>query len=104
MHDRWDLGAVDDRVGERLVDLQDVDGELPQVAERRVARTEVVDCNAHAEGAQVLEAPGRGFGILNEHAFGHLQDHLRCGESGSHQGVGDVADDVGCSQSGEPTG
>jgi len=38
-----------DRVGERLVDLEDVDGEAAQVAQRRIARAEVVDRDVYAE-------------------------------------------------------
>ena len=43
------LGRVGDRRDERAVDLQDVDRELAQVRERRVAGAEVVDRDADAE-------------------------------------------------------
>ena len=63
------LAEGDDRVGERPFvvvavgrddelarDLQDVDRELAQVAERRVARPEVVDGDPHAPLAERLRA------------------------------------------------
>ena len=44
------FGGVADPAHERLVDLQDVDRELLQVGDRRVAGAEVVDGQAHARG------------------------------------------------------
>jgi hypothetical protein len=60
--------AVDDRLGvpglaeagyERPVDLERVQGELPELGERRVAGAEVVDRQADAESAQGGEHLGR---------------------------------------------
>ncbi len=48
------VGAVADLLDERLVDLEDVDREALQVAERRIAGAEVVDGEPHA---QRLELP-----------------------------------------------
>src|SRR5690606_25122303 len=47
-HQRWLDALVSHVVDERLVDLEDVDREALQVAERRVARPEVVDRQPHA--------------------------------------------------------
>src|SRR5262249_56577395 len=45
------LGGVADPAHEGLVDLQDVDGELLEVGDRGVAGAEIVDGQAHPEGA-----------------------------------------------------
>src|SRR5205823_13936829 len=51
------LGRLRDRRDERTVDLQDVDGKLPQVRERRVTGAEVVDGNADAERLDHFQLP-----------------------------------------------
>src|SRR3984893_497203 len=48
LDDRRVLGVLAEAVNERLVDFQDVDGKQLEVAERRLARAEVVDADVHA--------------------------------------------------------
>src|SRR5581483_6032353 len=50
------LGAPGDALHEGLVDLQEVDRQPPQVAERGVTGAEVVERHAHAKSLEVLEA------------------------------------------------
>ncbi len=59
LHDGVDetatLGVVDEVVDESLVDLEDVDRELGQRGERRVAGAEVVDGDPDPDAAQFVE-------------------------------------------------
>ena len=61
-------------VHERLVDLQDVDRELLDVVQRRVAGAEVVDREQHAERLQLAEPLDRQLHVRHHHALGDLQD------------------------------
>ena len=51
------------------VDLQNVEGEVSQVAERRVARAEVVDGESDAEFVQIAKDRGRLLDVLHERAL-----------------------------------
>jgi len=51
-HDRRVLGVATQAGDERVVDLEDVDGETPEVGQRRVAGAEVVDRDLDAEGLE----------------------------------------------------
>ena len=51
---------------EGAVDLERVDRELPQVRERAVARSEVVDGEAHAERLQLVEPAVAADGEAND--------------------------------------
>jgi hypothetical protein len=66
-------GRGDQRVDERLVDLEDVDRESLEVAERRVARSEVVHRDTDAElpqlGQGLLGTPR----VVHQDAFGDLE-------------------------------
>ena len=75
--DRRVLGILAEPVDEGPVDLQHVDGEPLQVAERRVAGAEVVDGQLDAERAQVLQhlEPGRRVG--HQRGLGDLEAERR---------------------------
>ena len=64
----------EDVAHERAVDLQQVDRELLEVGERRVAGAEVVDGEPHAEVAQPPEPDGRRGRVLHQRALGDLED------------------------------
>jgi len=51
---------VEQAVHERLGQLEDVDGEVAEVGQRRVAGAEVVDGQVDAEGPQAAETLQRG--------------------------------------------
>src|SRR5207248_2334312 len=75
--------------------LQGVDREVPQVAQRGVPGTEVVDGQADAnvlEGAQDLDGE---VDVIHEHRLGDLEAQLRGIDAGRSQGAHDVADEVG---------
>ena len=75
------LGRVADRAHERAVDLQDVDRELTQVRERRVAGAEVVDRDADAELLDRRAAGARSsVGVVHDRGLGELDDERRRGE------------------------
>ncbi len=66
--------VVDQRVSdERLVDFQTVDGELAQIAQRRIARTEVIDGQLDAQLVQLVQNIDGNVHVFHEHAFGHFQ-------------------------------
>ena len=67
-------GAAEDVAHERAVDLEQVDRELLEVGERRVAGPEVVDGEPDAEVAQPPEPDGRRRRVLHQRAFGDLED------------------------------
>ena len=60
LHETRGTVLAADLVDERLRDLEDVDREPLQVAERRVAGAEVVDGDAHAEVPQLVEPRDHG--------------------------------------------
>ena len=55
MHDGERLGAVREIVDERAVDLDLVEGKAAQVAERRVARAEIVHRDLHAHLRELVQ-------------------------------------------------
>ena len=78
---------------ERRVDLDDVHRQPAQVGQRRVAGTEVVDGEPHAQASQVRQAPDHQAAVLDEDPLGDLEDErLRrqaaLGERGRH-GLGE---------------
>ena len=66
-------GLAAEVVDERLRDLEDVDREVAQVAERRVARPEVVEREPHAQVAQGVQLLDRAFGVAHRAALGDLE-------------------------------
>ncbi len=74
-----------------LVDLEDVDREALQVAQRRIAGAEVVDRQAHAERFQ-LQQPGEiRLGVVHDRAFRELQNQPLRGEARFVERRSDVA-------------
>src|SRR5438105_1961670 len=73
-----DLAAFSLRaLHERRIDLQLVDREAMQIAERGVAGAEVVDSKTAAELANALDDRERHFRILHDRALGDLE--MQCG-------------------------
>ena len=58
---------------EGLIDLDTVEREAPQIAQRRIAGAEIVHGNAGAERAQLMQRRQRGVGVLQHHRLGDLQ-------------------------------
>jgi hypothetical protein len=54
---------------ELSIDLEILDGELRQAAQRRMPSAEVVDCNVHARGGKPIECLGRGLQASHQRAF-----------------------------------
>ena len=83
------FGGPDEFAG----DLEDVDPEAAQVAERRVAGPEVVDGDPDPEIADRLEARDRRRGVVEHDRLGHLEHELPRLEAGLAQDGLDVADE-----------
>src|SRR5438876_5970056 len=62
---------------EGTVDLEGVDGQLVQVAERRIPGPEVVDAQAHARGPQVRERRSCRRTVSDQHALRQLEAKSR---------------------------
>ena len=80
------MHAADDRrvvwvraepVHERLVHLERVEREVPELPERRVAGPEVVDREAHAEPPKLLQPRAGLVRIVHDGALGHFELELR---------------------------
>ena len=73
-------GADDDAVvvarrqvlDEGAVDLDLVEGEAAQVAQRRIAGAEVVERHPYPHGADLAQDVERRVGVVDQHRFGHL--------------------------------
>src|SRR5260370_569674 len=72
----FDEIALRQLVGERLVEVDDVDREPAQVAQGRVAGAEVVECDAQAEVAQPLQATDARLALPDEERLGDLDDEV----------------------------
>src|SRR4051812_27379219 len=79
--DRLVLVRADDAVDERAVDLEGVDREAAHVGERRVARAEVVEREAHPGFLEAVERGQRGGGVLDERALRDLDAQQVGGET-----------------------
>jgi hypothetical protein len=71
------VGVVAHGAHERAVDLEHVEREAMQVAERRIARPEVIHVDLDLEGLELPEHLGDRVGILHDHALGDLQREPR---------------------------
>ena len=58
---------------EAAIDLDFVEGEASQVAQRRIGRPEVIKRDAHAECAQIVQNRARVDFVAQERAFGNLE-------------------------------
>src|SRR5205814_121608 len=75
--------AALDPFDERAVDLDHVDGQAPQLAQRREARAEVVDRDAHAGRAEGLELRADALaarGLVDQAGLGDLDAEAARGE------------------------
>ena len=70
---------------ERPIDLDLVEGEAAQVAERAIAPAEIVHDDAHAELAQLMQRGQRILAVLQQHRFGDLQLETMRGQAGRRQ-------------------
>src|SRR5207248_10398333 len=93
-HDAAVLLVGTHRAHETRIDLEQVDGQSVQVAERAVSGAEVVDAELQSELPQPHQAPGRGRGILDEDALGDLQAQAARVESRRTQRVVDLLHQV----------
>src|SRR5438270_13758438 len=69
MDDRRRAVAGEQVLDEAAVDLELVEREALQIAQRRIAGAEIVERNAHAERAQGMEQPQRGVAAIEEDRF-----------------------------------
>src|SRR5512139_4101765 len=69
-HDGGVVGVAVEVAHERAVDLQPVDGEALEIAERRVAGAEIVDRQPHAERLQLPHRVEIVFHVLQQDGFG----------------------------------
>ena len=74
VHDGRGLLGVGDGGHEGLVDLEDVDRELPEVGERRIAGAEVVDRDPDAECLEAVELVHGGPHVTHQDRLGELED------------------------------
>ena len=99
LHDRVDepvaLVVADDVVDEPLVDLEDVDRELGERGERRVAGAEVVDGDPHAGAAEFVEGGDDAAGLAGEDRLGDLEGERGRVELGACERVGDMFGEAG---------
>ena len=74
--------------------LSDVDRELPQVAQRRVARPEVVDREADAERLEGAERGDGRLDVVDQDALGDLEGQARGSSPDTDRTRADVGDEV----------
>src|SRR5258705_5457601 len=86
------MRVIRDPVYERAIDLQHIDGQTGEVAERRVAGTEIIDCDMQALLAQPGKLAYAGFDVLHQEAFGDIE--LKCLEKVARLKYG-ISDDRG---------
>src|SRR3954447_19238321 len=91
-------GALAEAHDERAVDLQHVDRELVEVAERGVARPEVVEREQHARLLQLLERRQVLDAVLEQDALRHLERQRRRLDAGLLQRTPDVRDEPGLAE------
>ena len=87
MHEGAVIGRTRDVLHEGAVDLHDVHAELAQIAERGIARAEIVDRDPAAEILQPRDEAADVVDILDRHCFSDLDDQP-FGDPGmrTHQG------------------
>ena len=81
--------VVDEPTDEGAVELELGDGEAPQIGERGEARTEVVDGDAEAVAAQLLDDLPASLEVANDRCLGDLEDQCRTpGRDGAAAPIG----------------
>src|SRR5262249_14456637 len=81
--------ALDHARDESAVDLDLVEGEAAQVAERRIARAEIVHRNAHAKALELVEDRERAIAVLHEDPLGDLELEAIGRQTGYRQNASD---------------
>ena len=74
-----------DAVDEAAVDLDLVEREAAQIAQRRISGAEIVQRDAHADVAQVLQQGERRVVVADQHGFGDLELQPAGGQAGGRQ-------------------
>jgi hypothetical protein len=82
-------------VDEGAVDLDFVEGQPLDVAERGVAGAEVVDGQADAEGLDLAEQRQALFGLRHQHGFGDFDDELPGFDAAFGKGVLEGVEEAG---------
>src|SRR6266849_1289702 len=78
-HDCGVIGIGSDLLDKGLVNLQDINGKLPKIAEAGIAGAEVIHRKVHPHDFELLKYGGRGFHIVHKHTFGELECEIpRC--------------------------
>ena len=95
LHEPCLAWVVDDVVDELLGDLQLVDREPLQVAERREPGAEVVDRDAHAHGAELCQLGRHALDVFHQGALGDLQDEMARVEPGVGERIADALAEAG---------
>ena len=93
-YERSVLFARGNPVEERPGDLDRVDREAPQIAERGIAGAEVVNRQQHTQGLQFAELGVGGVGVRHQDALGHLDHDRRRVEPRLGQCAPDLMDDL----------
>ena len=79
---------------EGLVDLQLVEGEAPEIAERGIAGAEIVHVDGHAERLQLVQLAQNVVGALEQQRFDHLDLHPASFDAGRLQRLADDRDEI----------
>src|SRR3546814_8474344 len=73
----------------RAIDLERINGEVLEVAQRRIAGSKVVDQYMRTHLAEMLQQAGRPLGILHDHALGDLKlQAIEIGRASCRERVG----------------
>ena len=67
------VGGLSDAADERAIDFQSVHREPMQVTERRIAGTEIIDAQLHAQRLQTSQELHGRLSIIHDRAFGNFQ-------------------------------
>src|SRR5580704_13859841 len=62
-----------DLVDKGLVNFQDIDGKLPEIAEAGIAGAEVIHSKVQPHHFELLKYSSSGFDIIHKHAFGEFE-------------------------------
>src|ERR1700723_3138331 len=86
-HDWSVIGITTDSVDKGLVDFQDINGKLLEIAEAGIAGAEVIHRKVNPHFLELLKHGGRGFGILHKDALGELEVEIARVQAGFFKGV-----------------
>jgi hypothetical protein len=67
------IGIGSDLVDKGLVNFEDIDGKLPEIAEAGIAGAEVIHRKLYPHHFELSEYSGRGFGMVHKDALGELE-------------------------------